>query len=88
MTVLVTGGLGSIGAHTALALADLGEQVVVTRHRRASPPLLGTAMSVRFFAERNCEFRLWKTTAMMTRPMMTGIEPRSPACIFRLNSET
>lgn len=38
MTVLVTGGLGSIGAHTALALADLGEQVVVTRHRRASPP--------------------------------------------------
>ena len=38
MTILVTGGLGSIGAHTALALADLGEEVVVTRHRRASPP--------------------------------------------------
>lgn len=38
MTILVTGGSGSIGAHTALALADLGEQVVVTRHRRAAPP--------------------------------------------------
>ena len=36
--ILVTGGFGSIGAHTALALADLGEQVVVTRHRRAAPP--------------------------------------------------
>ena len=36
--ILVTGGCGSIGAHTALALADLGEQVVVTRHRRAAPP--------------------------------------------------
>ena len=38
MTVLVTGGLGSIGAHTALALAELGEDVVVTRHRRTAPP--------------------------------------------------
>ena len=38
MTILVTGGSGSIGAHTALALADLGEEVLVTRHRRAAPP--------------------------------------------------
>ena len=38
MTILVTGGFGSIGAHTALALADLGEPVVVTRHRNAAPP--------------------------------------------------
>ncbi len=36
--ILVTGGFGSIGAHTALALADLGEHVVVTRHRIAAPP--------------------------------------------------
>jgi UDP-glucose 4-epimerase len=36
--ILVTGGFGSIGAHTALALADRGEQVVVTRHRKAAPP--------------------------------------------------
>ncbi len=38
MTVLVTGGLGMIGAHTARALTDLGDQVVVTSHRRAEVP--------------------------------------------------
>ena len=36
--ILVTGGFGSIGAHTALAMADLGEPVVVGRHRRAATP--------------------------------------------------
>jgi nucleoside-diphosphate-sugar epimerase len=36
--ILVTGGLGMIGAHTARALADLGEQVVVTSHRRTDVP--------------------------------------------------
>jgi nucleoside-diphosphate-sugar epimerase len=30
--ILVTGGLGMIGAHTAKALLDLAEEVVVTRH--------------------------------------------------------
>jgi nucleoside-diphosphate-sugar epimerase len=30
--ILVTGGLGMIGAHTALALADLGHEVVVTAY--------------------------------------------------------
>jgi UDP-glucose 4-epimerase len=38
VTILVTGGFGSIGAHTALALAELGEQVVVTQHRNAAAP--------------------------------------------------
>jgi nucleoside-diphosphate-sugar epimerase len=36
--ILVTGGLGMIGAHTAAALADLGHEVVVTAHRRAEVP--------------------------------------------------
>jgi nucleoside-diphosphate-sugar epimerase len=36
--ILVTGGLGMIGAHTAAALADAGEEVVVTSHRRAEVP--------------------------------------------------
>jgi|1185.fasta_scaffold426924_2 nucleoside-diphosphate-sugar epimerase len=36
--ILVTGGFGSIGAHTALALADLDEHVVITWHRKAAPP--------------------------------------------------
>lgn len=36
--ILVTGGLGMIGAHTARALADEGEGVLVTSHRRAEVP--------------------------------------------------
>ena len=36
--ILVTGGLGMIGAHTARALADEGKEVVVTSHRRAEVP--------------------------------------------------
>ncbi|GLI01496.1 NAD-dependent epimerase/dehydratase family protein [Phytohabitans aurantiacus] len=36
--ILVTGGLGMIGAHTARALVDLGHDVVVTSHRRAEVP--------------------------------------------------
>ena len=36
--ILVTGGLGMIGAHTAKALLDLGEEVVVTRHSSGEVP--------------------------------------------------
>ncbi len=36
--ILVTGGLGMIGAHTARALVDLGHSVVVTSHRRVQVP--------------------------------------------------
>ncbi|MFC4946244.1 NAD-dependent epimerase/dehydratase family protein [Pseudonocardia sp. GCM10023141] len=36
--ILVTGGLGMIGAHTARALHDLGHEVVVTAHRRTGVP--------------------------------------------------
>ncbi|MGW6277856.1 NAD-dependent epimerase/dehydratase family protein [Kribbella sp. NPDC055071] len=36
--ILVTGGLGMIGAHTAQALAELGHEVVVTSHRRTEVP--------------------------------------------------
>jgi nucleoside-diphosphate-sugar epimerase len=36
--ILVTGGLGMIGAHTARALVDLGYEVVVTGHRRTEVP--------------------------------------------------
>lgn len=42
--ILVTGGLGMIGAHTAAALADLGEEALVTGHRRSDAPS--------FFGER------------------------------------
>ncbi|MEV7550285.1 NAD(P)-dependent oxidoreductase [Amycolatopsis sp. NPDC089917] len=36
--ILVTGGLGMIGAHTARALTDLGHDVVVTAHHRTEVP--------------------------------------------------
>jgi nucleoside-diphosphate-sugar epimerase len=36
--ILVTGGLGMIGAHTTRALTDLGHEVVVTAHRRTEIP--------------------------------------------------
>jgi UDP-glucose 4-epimerase len=36
--ILVTGGLGSIGSHTARALLDLGEAVVLTSHRSTELP--------------------------------------------------
>jgi nucleoside-diphosphate-sugar epimerase len=36
--ILVTGGLGMIGAHTARALVELGHDVVVTTRRRAEVP--------------------------------------------------
>jgi nucleoside-diphosphate-sugar epimerase len=36
--ILVTGGLGMIGAHTADALADLGQDVVVTTHHQTEVP--------------------------------------------------
>ncbi|MFI5730999.1 NAD-dependent epimerase/dehydratase family protein [Kribbella sp. NPDC051587] len=36
--ILVTGGLGMIGAATARALVDLGHEVVVTAHRRSEAP--------------------------------------------------
>jgi nucleoside-diphosphate-sugar epimerase len=36
--ILVTGGLGMIGAHTARVLIDLGHEVVVTAHSRAEVP--------------------------------------------------
>jgi UDP-glucose 4-epimerase len=36
--ILITGGLGSIGSHTARALLDLGQSVVLTAHRSAELP--------------------------------------------------
>lgn len=36
--ILVTGGLGFIGSHTARAVLDLGEDVLIARRRRAEPP--------------------------------------------------
>jgi nucleoside-diphosphate-sugar epimerase len=45
--ILVTGGLGMIGAHTARALVDLGHEVVVTTHSgRGAPSFLAGRVTV------------------------------------------
>src|SRR5690348_8605118 len=51
--ILITGGLGFIGTHTARALLDLGESCVLVQ-RRAAPPadLLGDEVGRRIVVER------------------------------------
>ena len=45
--ILVTGGLGMIGAHTARALVDLGHEVLVTaRHRSEVPSFLAGQVAI------------------------------------------
>ena len=51
--ILVTGGLGFIGIHTALALLDLGETCVLTQHRTSTiPSFVETEIGKRIFIER------------------------------------
>lgn len=38
MAILITGGMGFIGLHTAKELVDAGERVVITRYRRTRAP--------------------------------------------------
>ncbi len=50
--ILVTGGLGFIGLHTARALLDMGESVVLTRYRSSAvPDFLKDEVGKRVFIE-------------------------------------
>jgi UDP-glucose 4-epimerase len=50
--ILVTGGMGFIGQHTARALLDLGESCVLTQHRAARDAgLIGGEIGTRAFIE-------------------------------------
>ena len=50
--ILVTGGLGFIGLHTARALLDMGESVALTRYRSSSvPDFLNDKVAMRVFIE-------------------------------------
>lgn len=50
--ILVTGGLGFIGLHTARALLDMGESVVLTRYRSSAvPDFLQDEVGKRVFVE-------------------------------------
>src|SRR5690348_7713860 len=51
--ILITGGLGFIGSHTARALLDLGEScVLVQRREPAPPPYLAGEVGRRVFVEQ------------------------------------
>jgi UDP-glucose 4-epimerase len=52
--ILITGGLGFIGSHTARAVLDLGEPCVVAQRRDPAglPPMLAGEAGGRLFAER------------------------------------
>jgi len=51
--ILITGGLGFIGSHTARALVDLGETCVLTQRRASEPnPLLADEIGKRVFLEQ------------------------------------
>src|SRR5258705_12783587 len=51
--ILVTGGLGFIGLHTARALLDLGESCVLTRYRvTRQPDFLSAEIGKRAFIEQ------------------------------------
>lgn len=51
--ILVTGGLGFIGAHTARGLLDLGESAVLTQYRVArNPDLIAGEVGKRIFVEQ------------------------------------
>ncbi|TDV57886.1 NAD-dependent epimerase/dehydratase family protein [Actinophytocola oryzae] len=55
--ILVTGGLGMIGAHTARALTDLGQEVVVTAHHRTGVPSFLAGFDV---AEAVADYVAWR----------------------------
>ncbi|GAA4195437.1 NAD(P)-dependent oxidoreductase [Streptosporangium oxazolinicum] len=68
--ILVTGGLGMIGAYTARALVDLGHDVVVTTHHRTdTPSFLGGRVTVESLDVTDREAFL----ALGDRHDMTGI---------------
>jgi UDP-glucose 4-epimerase len=72
--ILITGGLGFIGAHTARALLALGESCVLTRHRPAEPPeFLVDDLGQRVFIEPLDYTNLDALLALRDRYEITGI---------------
>lgn len=72
--ILITGGLGFVGSHTARALADLGEPcVLVQRREPALPDDLAGEVGRRVFAERADITDLAALLNIGTRHKITGI---------------
>lgn len=85
--ILVTGGLGMIGAHTARALVDLGHEVVVTSHRRTEVPsfLAGKVTVERLdVTDRNAFLALGDNHDISAIVHLAGTIPdRDPVSFFR-----
>lgn len=89
-TVLVTGGLGMIGAHTARALTDLGHEVVVTAHHRTDVPafLVGrVAVETLDVTDRDAFLALGKRYAISDIVHLAGTIPGAdPVGYFRTDT--
>ncbi|WP_350277455.1 NAD(P)-dependent oxidoreductase [Kribbella sp. HUAS MG21] len=84
--ILVTGGLGMIGAHTARALLDLGRDVVVTSHRRSSVPSFldgEVAVEALDVTDRDAFLALGERYDVTDIVHLAGSIPDDPVAYFR-----
>jgi nucleoside-diphosphate-sugar epimerase len=88
--ILVTGGLGMIGAHTARALVDLGHEVVVTGHRRTEvPSFLAGRVTVELLdvTDRDAFLALARRYDFSDVVHLAGSLPaEDPVCFFRMET--
>ncbi|MDB5026845.1 MAG: NAD(P)-dependent oxidoreductase [Candidatus Eremiobacteraeota bacterium] len=72
--ILITGGMGFIGLHTARAFLDAGETVVATMHRSDHvPSFIAGDLGKRFFIERLDVTSPFAVVQLMRRHRVTGI---------------
>ena len=84
--ILVTGGLGMIGAHTARALLDLGQEVVVTSHTCTAVPsfLDGKVLVERLdVTDRDAFLALGERHDISDIAHLAGSIPDDPVDFFR-----
>jgi nucleoside-diphosphate-sugar epimerase len=84
--ILVTGGLGMIGAHTARALTDLGQEVIVTAHRRSDvPAFLAGRVTVETLdvTDRDAFLALADRHHISDIVHLAGSIPEDPVAFFR-----
>ena len=88
--ILVTGGLGMIGAQTALALTDLGHEVVVTAyHRTEVPSFLADRVTVESLdvTDRDAFLALVGRHDISDIVHLAGSIPgKDPVCFFRADT--
>lgn len=72
--ILVTGGLGFVGSHTARALLDLGESCILTQHRQSRlPEFLAADLGKTVFVEQLDVAEREAVLELGTRYKITGV---------------